>query len=152
MPISSVESAIRQLLLGIPAVTSRVGNGDSARIRPYVLDEKDDTELPSVILEVNSDNLLQTLDGKEGRSMVSLLVHCRSKQLKQAHELAEAVRTGDTVPATGLAGYTGPAGGLNIDAWRVRRTVSSVPIDDGSDTFIYTVTDAYMVTYQNKVP
>jgi hypothetical protein len=134
-----IEAALRTFLLTLDAVTAWVGTGDTARIRPDKLEEDDDETEEHVILEVDNEEPQNDLTGKGGLVYADLTVRCRAATKSAARALAEAVRTNNTDPGTGLAGYHGTAGGLTFDAVLEDQVVSFTPAGEGSDRGYYDV-------------
>ncbi|KKK83024.1 hypothetical protein LCGC14_2797550 [marine sediment metagenome] len=150
--MAEVEESIRALLLTLSTVTDKVGTGTAARIRPDRLYQADDKTLAAVIVEVDDEEKLNTLDGLGGRVMASVNLKCRARSSKAASRaLAEAVRVNGTDPGTGLAGYTGTVGGMAIDAWLEDMQTSFVKDDDGSDNGFYDTDCAYMITFTEVI-
>lgn len=140
----SIEGDLRTALLAMNAVTALVGTGDSARIRPYKLEESDDPEEEHIIIEVDDEDHLNALDAKGGRIMATVNISCRAMTIAEARALAEAVRMNGTSPGTGLGPYGGS--GAAFDSWLDSEAVSVLSFDDGSDRAWYTVEQSYTVT------
>ena len=102
----TVAGDLRTLLLTFSAVTDLVGTGDTARIRPERLHQDDDDTEEAIIVQVDNIEHLNDLTGKGGRIFAYVTLVCRASTQALAEALAEAVRTNDTDPGTGLAGYT----------------------------------------------
>lgn len=142
-----IEQWLRDLLLTFDAVTAIVGSGADARIRPDQLDEADKT--PAILIELQTIDHMNTLDGLGGLAKAMIHVTCLSEQKAKARQLCEAVRTNNTDPGTGLAGYTGAAGDGYIDSATLERTtVGQRPLFEGGDELIWAVTGEYEVMYQ----
>lgn len=145
--MSTVEEELRTLLLTFSGVTDLVGTGSAARIRPDRLQQDDDETSPHVIIEVDSENKLNDLTGKGGRVMADVTIRCRAQEKEDARALSESIRTNDTDPGTGLAGYSGTPGSLAIDAWLEDTATSFLAPDDASDEGYYDVFDSYTVSF-----
>ncbi len=140
----ALEGDIRTALLGMSAVTALVGSdSDSARIRPYSLDQSDDRTEEHIIIEVDRKDYLNDLTGRAGLSMSDVNISCRAMTRTKANALASAVRWNGTDPGTGLAGYGGS--GTAFDAVLEDEVTSEAPFDDGSERVWQTVEQSYLV-------
>lgn len=84
-----IVTEIRDLLLAMPAVTNQVGSGSSARIwggwpRTYAV--------PCVVIEVDSEDLQNGLDGNSIGNVAQIAVTCRGGTAAEARALREAVK------------------------------------------------------------
>lgn len=152
--MATVEDNLRTLLLAFSGVTALTGAGDAARIRPDRL-HQDDT-IPAVgggvIIEVDNEVPENSLDGLGGLVYADVNIVCRARQKAIARTLAEAIRTNDTDPGTGLAGYTGtPVGGSQIDAVLEDTSTVFIPEAEGSDEGWYDVFCSYTVSFAEVV-
>lgn len=148
--MATVEANLRTLLLTFSGVTSLVGTGDAARIRPDRLHQDDDkipTDKGGVIIEVDSETPLNDLAGVGGRVYADVNIKCRSATKAVARALAESIRSNDTDPGTGLAGYNGTPDSDEIDAVLEDTTPSFTPAGEGSDQGYYDVDCSYLVTF-----
>lgn len=145
----SIEADLRTYLLTLGTVTTLVGEGGLGRIRPDRLHEGE--TLPAVIMQVDNERPLNTLDGKGGRVYADVTLICRAQEKEDARTLAEAIRVNGTDPGTGLAGYNGAAGDSTIDAWLEDQNTSFTPAADGSDQGFYDVFCNYVITYAETV-
>jgi len=143
----SIESDLRTYLLTLSSVTDKVGTGGDARIRPDRLHESDDESLQAIIIEANVDDPMNTLDGKGGLVYADVTLRCRATEKEDARSLAEAVRTNETDPGTGLAGYTGTAGSSTIGAVLEDTRTTFTMKDDGSDNGWYDVLANYVISF-----
>lgn len=141
----SIEGDVRTALLAMSAVTAYTGTGDSARIRPDKLQESDDHDEEHVIVEVDSEDKKNCLDGVGGLVYAQVNISCRAKTKALARALASAVRINGTNPGTGLAGYGGS--GTTFDAVLEDETPSVIMQDDGSDLAWYTVEQSYVMSF-----
>lgn len=147
MAAVSIEQDLRTLLLTFSAVTAYTGTGASARIRPDKLHQSDDETAAHVIIEVDSENPLNTLDGLGGRVYARVTLRSRSRVKSTARALAEAIRTNGTDPGTGLAGYNGTVNSHTLDAVLDGMQTSFTQDDDGSDNGYYDVFSTYICTW-----
>lgn len=143
--MATVEANLRTLLLTFSGVTSQVGTGDAARIRPDRLHQ--DEDLPGVIIEVDGEDPLNDLAGVGGRVYAAVNIKCRAATKAVARALAESIRSNDTDPGTGLAGYSGTPDSDLIDGVLEGMTTSFTPAGEGSDQGYYDVDCSYNVTY-----
>lgn len=141
----SLEADIRTALLGMSAVTALVGTGSSARIRPYMLDDRDDKTEEHIIVEVDLAEPANDLMGKGGLTFADVNISCRAMTPALAAALATAVKRNGTNPGTGLAGYSGSS--TTFDAWLDGEVTSKVFWDDGSQRAWYTVEQSYRMVY-----
>lgn len=142
----SIEADLRTALLSMSAVTALVGTSYSARIRPYRLQQDDAGSNEHIIIETDNVDHLNTLDGLGGRIYADVTLRCIAPTLARANALAEAVRTNNTNPGTGLAGYSGTVNGHQFDAVLESESVNFVPSDDARDEGYYSVLASYNVT------
>jgi hypothetical protein len=143
----SVEADLRTFLLTLNTVTALVGTGDAARIRPDVLWEEDDKTEEAIIIEVDNEDILTTIDGKGGRRMADVTLRCRARTKAEARALSEAVRVNGADPGTGMAGMVETINGTVYDAWLEDEQLSATPVAEGSDQFYYDVFSNYRVTW-----
>lgn len=143
----SVEADLRTFLLTLGTVTSKVGEGDAARIRPDVLAQGDDETKPAIIIEVDSERPTNTLRGTGGRIYADVTLRCRAREKEDARALAEAVRVNGANPGTGMAGMTQTINGTVYDAVLEDKQTSKTPVAEGSDEFYYDVFCNYTVTW-----
>ena len=143
----SVEADIRTVLLSCSAVTALVGTGAASRIRPDKLEQDDNEMVECVILEVDNEDHLNTLDGLGGRVMANVTVRCHAPTRTRARALAEAVRVNGANPGTGLAGYSGTVNGHVFDAVLEDEQVAYSPAGEGSDRGYYDVFANYLCTW-----
>ncbi len=148
--MATVEANLRTLLLTFSGVTDLVGTGDAARIRPARL-HQDKDKIPKdkggVIIEVDSEDPLNDLDGVGGRVYADVNIKCRAATNEVARTLAESIRRNDTNPGTGLAGYSGTVNATVIDAVLEDTTPSFTPAGEGNDQGYFDVDCSYNVTY-----
>lgn len=148
--MATVEANLRTLLLTFSGVTSMVGTGDAARIRPDRL-HQDDDKIPSgkggVIIEIDSEDPLNDLSGVGGRVYANVNIKCRAATKAVARALAESIRSNDTDPGTGLSGYNGTPNSDEIDVVLEDMTTSFAPAGEGSDQGYYDIDCSYSVTY-----
>lgn len=152
--MATVETNLRTLLLTFSGVTALTGTGDAARIRPDRLHKKDviPDEGGGVIIEVDNERPQNSIDGLGGLVYADVNIICRAREKEIARTLAEAIRTNDTNPGTGLAGYTGtPVGGSKIDAVLEDMTTVFIPEVDGGDEGWYDVFCSYIVSFNEVV-
>ena len=145
----ALEGDIRTALLAMNAVTTLVGTGDAARIRPYKLEESDDRTKENIVVEVDTRDHLNNLLGQGGLVLAEVNISCRAMTRTLANGLAEAVRVNDKDPGTGLAGYGGS--GTAFHAWLEDETASILRWDDGSDKDWHTVEQSYRMQYTETI-
>lgn len=122
-----IEAGLRALLLTHEAVTNLTGS----RIRVVKLRESD--TFPAIAIACPDQEHVNDLDAQGGAVNSNVQIMCMGTSLQSARELAEEVRLI-------LAGYTGPAGDLDIDAIYVDNTNSGfVPFDDGGENGVHSV-------------
>ena len=146
----SLEGDIRTALLAMNAVTAYTGSGaTTARIRPYKLDPTDNPKEEHIIIEVDSKNDENWLEGKSGLPLCEVNISCRAMTRALANALAEAVRVNGTDPGTGLAGYGGS--GTEFHSWLVSRTETTVRWDDKSERKWHSVEMDFRMQYSEVV-
>ena len=143
----SVEGDLRTLLLTFTPVTALVGTGDSARIRPDKLAQGDDDSLQSIIIEVDSEQPQNMLDGTSLRRYADVTLVCQARTKAQARALALAIKLNGTDPGTGLAGYGGTVNSVRYDAWLDDEQTSYASVDEESDEAYYYVFSNYKITW-----
>jgi hypothetical protein len=141
----SIESDIRTALLSMSAVTALVGTGNSARIRPYKLDDRDDKTEEHVIIEVDNSEPQNDLTGKGGLTFADVNISCRAMTPTAANALALAVKRNGTSPGTGLAGYGGS--GTSFDSWLDDEVSGQTPWGDGSQRTWFTIEQSYRMCF-----
>jgi hypothetical protein len=137
----SIESDIVTALRAMSAVTALVGTSSSARIDVDVFGEK--TTYPAILLEVDTEEPANSLDGKGGLVFADVTLTCRATTRLASRALAEAVRLNGTSPGTGLAGYSASA----FDAVLTDSQTAVVPYDEGSDRHYYDTVQTYLVSW-----
>ena len=147
----SVEGDLRTFLLTLDAVTSKVGEGDAARIRPDVLAQGDDETEPAIIIEIDNEDIANTLEGKGGRRWADVTLRCRARTKVEARALSEAVRVNGENPGTGMAGMKQTINGTIYDAVLEDEQTSETPVAEGSDAFYYDVFANYKVTWLETI-
>jgi hypothetical protein len=147
----SLEGDIRTALLNMSAVTALVGTGSAARIRPYMLDDRDDKKLQHVIVEVDTQRPQNCLLGTGGLTYADVNISCRAMTPTLAEALAVAVKRNGTSPGTGLAGYGSPGGGQAFDAVLEDETAGRTLWGDGSQRAWYTVEQSYVMSFTEDV-
>jgi len=140
----SVETLLYQFLKTKSAVTDLVGGSTAPRIRPDRLHQAD--TLPAVIIEVDTSDHCNTLDGLGGLVFSEVNVICRASTRAGSRALAEAVRVNGTDPGTGLAGASGSYGGTSFDAVLEDEVTSYTPAGDGSDQGWYDTNMSFVVS------
>jgi hypothetical protein len=146
----SLEGDIRTALLAMDAVTAYTGsNSTTARIRTNKLAEIDDKEEEHIVIEVDSVDDENDLDGLGGLPLATVNISCRALKRTDADALAEAVRLNGTDPGTGLAGYGGS--GTEFHSWLVNRTRTTVRWDDNSERKWQSVEMEFRVQYSETV-
>ena len=143
----SVEGDLRTLLLTFTPVTALVGTGNSARIRPDKLAQMDDDRLQSIIIEVDSEEPQNMLDGTSLRRYADVTLVCQASTKAEARALALAVKLNGTAPGTGLAGYGGTVNSVRYDAWLDDEQTSYASVDEESDEAYYYVFSNYKITW-----
>lgn len=145
----SLEGDIRTALLAMNAVTALVGTGSAARIRPYMLDDRDDKTEEHIIVEVDRATPQNDLTGLGGLTYAEVNISCRAITPTQAIALATAVKRNGTSPGTGLAGYGGS--GTAFHAVLEDEVTGRTLWDDGSQRAWYTVEQTYVMSYSENV-
>lgn len=137
-----IEKDLRTFLLTLDAVTALVG----ARIRPMRIEQDDD--LPAIVITDVTEEPDNDLNGNGGLVLATVNVMAIAETLEGARDLAEAIRLNGTDPGTGLAGYSGPAGDLDVKAWLKTRQSSIILADDsGQDSDWYIVESIYEIHF-----
>ncbi|MFZ5829818.1 MAG: hypothetical protein ACOY3P_07010 [Planctomycetota bacterium] len=126
-----IAAALREVLVGIAAVTDLVGSGEAARIRFDRFVESDTT--PQILIEVDDAQRENDLSGRGGLVVAECTVTCRANSRTAADALWEAVRSGGTDPASGLAGYHGTVTAGTVDCVVDDVQTADVPKQLGSD-------------------
>lgn len=145
----SLEGDIRTALLSMSAVTALVGTGSSARIRPYMLDDRDDKTEEHIIVEVDTQRPQNDITGTGGLTYADVNISCRAITPTQARALAVAVKRNGTDPGTGLAGYGGSA--TDFHAVLETETTGRALWGDGSQRAWYTVEQSYTMSFAEDV-
>jgi hypothetical protein len=128
-----LEADIRTALLAMNAVTAIVGTGDSARIYPDVFDENC-TTLPAILVEVDSEDPQNDIDGRGGLRIGLATLTCRATTRQGSRALAEAVLGNGANPHAGLRCYAGS--GWDIDTTNSLVT-AAVPKGMGTQTYYW---------------
>ncbi len=149
--MAELEADLRAYLLTLTPVTALVGTGATARIRPDRLHESDDRTQPAVIIEVDSEDPENDLMGVGGLVYASVNLRCRALEKEDSRSLAEAIRLNGTDPGTGLAGFSGTAGSMSIDAVLENTSTSFVKDDDGSDQGFYDTNCLYEISHSEVI-
>jgi hypothetical protein len=146
----SLEGDIRTALLAMSAVTAYTGsNTTTARIRPYKLDPTDDPTEEHIVIEVDSKNDENDLEGEGGLPLCEVNISCRAMTRTLVNALAEAVRVNGTDPGTGLAGYGGASTAFH--SWLVGRTETTLRWDDKSGRKWHSVEMDFRMQYSETV-
>lgn len=145
----SLSGDIRTALLSMSAVTSIVGTGDDARIRPDRLDDRDDKSAAHIIIEVETLRPQNDLVGLGGLTYADVNISCRAVSRTAANALATAVKRNGTDPGTGLAGYG--SGSTAFHAVLDDETTDVVPWKEGSQRAWYTVDQSYVMSFAEDV-
>lgn len=136
---------LRDFLLTRTAVTAIAGQ----RIRPGALAQRD--ALPGIVLRVETQERMNDLSGEGGLVDAEVTVLAVSEDAVEAWRLAEAVRTNDTDPGTGLAGYTGAAGEGLLDSCVLESDeYDVVEKKEGSDEYWHIVASRYRVMFSES--
>lgn len=141
----SLDGDIRTALLAMSAVTDLVGTGDSARIRPFMLDDRDDKTEEHIIIEVDTQRPQNDITGIGGLTYADVNISCRAMTPTLARALAVAVKRNGTSPGTGLAGYGGS--GTSFDAVLEDEVAGRTLWADGSQRAWYTVEQSYVISF-----
>jgi len=147
-----IEDVVRDFLLTRTAVTAIVAKHPTAGdpcIRPDTLHEKD--QLPAIVITVEEEDYHNDLSAKSGLARAMLTISCLAATRRDSRLLAEAVRVNGTNPGTGLAGFKGLAGGLQIHAQLNGSQTAFVAQGDKSDQGWYATDAAYEVDYPETV-
>jgi len=103
----NIEKELRDAILRLGAVTDLV----VARVwDEWFRNER----LPAIVYEIDSETEQNGLDGRSDMILAEANIICRAKTRKESRELAEAVRTNGTSPASGLAGWFGRTGATAV--------------------------------------
>lgn len=137
--------AIRAKLLTLNAVTLLVGD----KIRPDQLAQSD--RLPAILISVDEEEPQNDLDGHGGLVDATVTISAIDSNATRARQLAEAIRSNNTNPGTGLAGFTGLAGDVHIDAILNRKSSDFLANDDGSEGGVFSIDSIYTVWYSETV-
>lgn len=140
----TIEEAIRAHLLTLTAVTAI-----TSTIRPGELQQSD--ALPAITIGVKSKKSFTDLSGKGGLVSAILMVSSISSRESGATGLAEAIRVNGTDPGTGLAGFRGTAGSLQIHATLTEDAVNYYAYEDGKDAGFFACEAIYDVMYSETV-
>jgi hypothetical protein len=146
MPIdnSNILAEIRALLLLWDEVTDLCDM--RIRVDGFAID--DGTEA-SVMLEIVDSNQMNFLEESRGCVTADVLVTCRCINETTRTELAEAIRSRNTDPTTGLDGYRGAAGnGWIIQSNRTDSAAGKLYDADGDETDFYEQRDLYRIMYR----
>lgn len=142
----AIEEDIRTHLLTLSAVTALVGTGATARIRPNKLEQDDNGAIEHIIIEVDDETPANSLDGLGGLIYSDVTLRCQAPTLKRARALAEAVRTNNTNPGTGLAGCSVTVNGHVMDAVLEDQQIGEDQNDDGSGNGTHIVFANYQLS------
>lgn len=135
-----IEAGLRALLLTKPEVTNLV----ERRIRCVKARETD--AFPLIVIACPDQEHVNDIQAQGGAVNSNVQIMCMAKTLQESRELCEEVRLI-------VAGYTGPAGDLDIDAIYVDNTNSGfVPLDDGSENGIFSCDLICLVQHAETVP
>lgn len=109
----------------------------------------DDGTLAAVMLEIIDANQ-QNFCGEDKPCMTAdVLVTCRSTNETTRTQMAEAIRSRNVSPSTGLDGYRGSAGlGWIIQSNRTDTAAGKLYDQDGDETDFYEQRDVYRVLYR----
>lgn len=142
--MASVEAAIRNFLLTKSAVTALVGSGDSARIRPNVVEQTwRPTQGPFVTYEQISSDEEHTLADRTG------FVQTRFQFTTYASTPLSANATARTIKNCGLAAMKGTYSTVKIRGVTIEsglRTDVEKP-NDGTANFVHIAQFDIMVSY-----
>lgn len=136
----TLEEALRTYLLTLSTVTAI-----TTTIRPDELAEAD--TLPAILIELEEELDENDLDGHGGLIYATVIISAISNTKSQARALSEAIKLNGTNPGTGLAGYSGLAGSLKIDAVHNSRSSGYVPEEDGTDSGLHSVDSIYSISF-----
>ena len=145
----SLTGDIRTALLAMGAVTALTGTGDSARIRPDRLDDRDNKDEEHVIVEVDRATPQNDITGIGGLTYSEVNISCRAATRTESDALATAVKRNGTDPGTGLAGYGGS--GTEFHAVLEDEVNSEVPRGDGSQRAWFTVEQTYIMSQTEAI-
>lgn len=109
----------------------------------------DDGTNAAVMLEIVDGNQ-QNFTGEDTPCMIAdVLVTCRSTNETTRTQMAEAIRSRNTDPSTGLDGYRGSAGlGWIIQSNRTDTAAGKLYDQDGDETDFYEQRDVYRILYR----
>ena len=137
----SLHSPLRSLLLSWSEVTSLLTlnpNSNDYPIRPERLHQTD--KLPAIEIAIPNEDLENDLQGKQIASTSTIVISCISTDFAQAEAIATAILTRNTNPSTGLKGFQGTAGTINLDGCNVTNLARGyAKLPDGSDSGEYVV-------------
>ena len=137
----SLQTALRTLLNSWAEVTSLLPTNATSNdkpIRPERLHQSD--PLPAIEIAIPNEDMENDLQGKQNASQATVVLSCIALDVLVAEAISTAILTRNQNPPTGLLGYTGPAGDLQLDDVNVtslKRGYAKLP--DGSDSGEYVV-------------
>lgn len=140
-----IEDDLITALKSMAAVTAIVGSGAAARI--YADHFPQGIDLPAILLEVDTPNHSNTLDGRGGLVFANLTLTCRATTKRGSRGLAEAVRVNGEEPGSGLAGYAGDA----FDAVLQSTAAAYVHRSDAGDDGWWDTVMEFTVSYPEAV-
>lgn len=144
----TVGSAVREYLRTLTAVTTR-----ATAIRRRRLIQSDNwMKNDFILLFVNDENFdTQNISGKSDLVTANITISCISSDVDRAWELAEAVRTNNENPGSGLQGAVVREDDYSFDAMLESRSERDIPNQDGSDSGLVTVDSEYTIKYYETV-
>ena len=102
-----------------------------------------------VMLEIIDGNQQNFIDEATPCMIADVLVTCRSTNETTRTQMAEAIRSRNTEPSTGLDGYRGSAGvGWIIQSNRTDTAAGKLYDQDGDETDFYEQRDVYRVMFR----
>jgi hypothetical protein len=120
-----IEKELRKTLVGLSAVQGLVID--------RVWDEWFRSKIvPALVFEIDHEGRENDLEGRGGLVDAQANIICRANTRAEARALAEAVRTNNTDPGTGLAGYAGAFDAVLDDV-----VMAAVAKGDGSNAHWY---------------
>lgn len=139
-------TALRSLLLLWSEVTNHVVD----RIRPNMFSPSVDGDTSkAVVLNVLDGTQLNTLDRTAAIIDATVEITIRAPLQTEADQIAEAIRTRNTTPSTGLDGYTGSAGaGFLMSAERRSFSSGAEVSDDGDETGNFLSVQVYQIQFK----
>lgn len=147
--MADVATAVRQYLLGVPAVTALVGSGTSARFYP---DEPPQTYKAKTHGAAISYDKISTTHDHMINGLAGI-ARCRIEYTTYAMTRAGANAVAEAIRTSGIVGFTGLTNGVFINAVVLESGVETdddFPTDGGQEHRYSTIFDL-LICYQEDV-